>query len=63
MSEKLLSQTTGILSIIVVGHIGYLRCEKNFFRQYNSQKNTGRMGCRANRKLENLLGRSPHCSL
>lgn len=53
MSEKLLSQTIGILSIIVVGHIEYLTSEKKFIRHFNSQKKAGRMGCRANRKLEN----------
>ena len=38
MSEKLLSQTIGILSIIVVGHIEYLTSEKKFIQHFNSQK-------------------------
>ena len=53
MSENLLSQKIGILSIIVVGHMGYVTFENFFVPQFNSQTNVGQMGCRANRKLEN----------
>ena len=53
MSENLLSQKIGILSIIVVGHMGYVIFENFFVPQFNNQTNVGQMGCRANRKLEN----------
>ena len=53
MSKNLFSQTIGMMSIIVVGHMGYLACENFFFQQFNIQTNVGEMGCQANRKLEN----------
>ena len=63
MSKNLFSQTIGMMSIIVVGHMGYLACENFFFQQFNIQTNVGEMGCQANRKLENWLGHSPHSIL
>ena len=47
----LLSQTIGMVCMIVAGHMGYLTCEYFFVRQFNSQRNVGKMGCRANSRL------------
>ena len=48
----ILSRAIGMVSIFVAGHMGYLTSEYFFIRQFNSQRNVGKLGCRANSRLQ-----------
>lgn len=47
----LLSRTIGMVRFIVAGYMGYLTSEYFLVQQFNSQRNVGKMGCRANSRL------------
>ena len=60
MSKNLFSQTIGMMSIIVVGHLGYLACEhfssnSSIVRQMSEKWDVKQIG--------NWLGHSPHSIL
>ena len=47
----LLNRTIGMVRFIVAGYMGYLTSEYFLAQQFNSQRNVGKMGCRANSRL------------